>query len=112
MTTTSGKDLFPDKWPHCAPSEAPVVSRVHHTPSKAAATRAHVMPAGDLSMISELNELDGLDSGLHSDLLLGPDFGEIAGEIMSIVTGHSGGVIEFKGEHKGGEMSKDFNFNG
>ncbi|KAF8835162.1 hypothetical protein BDN67DRAFT_1015782 [Paxillus ammoniavirescens] len=63
-------------------------------------------------MISELDELDGLDSGLHSDLLLGPDFGELAGEIMSVMTGHSGGTVEFEEEHEEEEMSKDFNFNG
>ncbi|KIK97840.1 hypothetical protein PAXRUDRAFT_9941 [Paxillus rubicundulus Ve08.2h10] len=63
-------------------------------------------------MISELDELDGLDSGLHSDLLLGPDFGELAGEIMSVVTGHSGGAVEFEEEHEEEEMSEDFNFNG
>lgn len=56
-------------------------------------TRAHVMPAGDLTMIFELDELDDLDNGLPSNLP--PDFGnlELAGEIMSVVTGHSGGEI-------------------
>ncbi|KIK93040.1 hypothetical protein PAXRUDRAFT_12884 [Paxillus rubicundulus Ve08.2h10] len=108
--TTSSKDSIPDKRPHRAPSEAPAVTRARRTPSEAAATRAHVVPAGDLTMISELDELDGLDSGLHSDLLLGPDFGELAGEIMSVVTGHSGGAVEFEEEHEEEEMSEDFNF--
>ncbi|KIK94953.1 hypothetical protein PAXRUDRAFT_11744 [Paxillus rubicundulus Ve08.2h10] len=90
--------------------EAPAVTRACHTPSEAAATRAHVVPAGDLTTISELDKLDGLDSGLHSDLLLGPDFGELAGEIMSVVTGHSGGAVEFEEEHEEEEMSEDFNF--
>jgi hypothetical protein len=63
-------------------------------------------------MISELNELDGLDSGLPSNLL--PDYwdSELAGEIMSIVTGHSGGAVEFEEEHEEEELSEDFNFDG
>ncbi|KIK79778.1 hypothetical protein PAXRUDRAFT_16140 [Paxillus rubicundulus Ve08.2h10] len=70
------------------------------------------MPAGNFTIISELNELDGLDSGLCSNLLLGPDFGELARETMSIMTGHSCGAVEFEEEHKEEETSKDFNFEG
>ncbi|KAI6010742.1 hypothetical protein F5J12DRAFT_781743 [Pisolithus orientalis] len=58
-------------------------------------------------MISELNEPDGLDSSFPSN----QDFGELAGEIMSVVTGHSGSAVEFEEEHEEEEMSEDFDFN-
>ncbi|KIK78185.1 hypothetical protein PAXRUDRAFT_17022 [Paxillus rubicundulus Ve08.2h10] len=32
--------------------------------------------------------------------------------IMSVVTGHGGGAVEFKEEHEEEEMSEDFNFDG
>jgi hypothetical protein len=112
-TTASGKNSFSDK--RQASGSTNIISNAkqpHHAPSEdPAVTRAHVVPAGDLTMISELNELDGLDSGLPSNLL--PDYwdSELAGEIMSIVTGHSGGAVEFEEEHEEEELSEDFNFN-
>lgn len=120
-TTTSGENSLPDKRlafgstdiiPNAkrarrAPSEDPVATRARCAPLEDhIVTKAHVAPAGDLTMISELDELGGLDRSFPNDLL--PDAGEFAGEIMSVLTGHSG-TIEFnlEKEHKEDKMNED-----
>ncbi|KAI9459615.1 hypothetical protein HD554DRAFT_2176888 [Boletus coccyginus] len=118
-TTTSRKNTLLGKQQVSKSTDVnPNVKRHRHVLSEDPTTtriKAHVMPvAGNLTMISELDKPDpGLASD-NGDILPDHGFEELAGDILSIVTGHGDNAIDFDEECQPAEdkMSEDFDFDG